>query len=529
MGQGEAVTEADVAPGRDDPNGGSRPRVVVIVTGRAPAVVAEPPALARSPLADTARIMPGATEDQPTTRIRQASASTRPRGPEDERLVAAVVPLDWSAEPGPLADFLGRSLLFRAARAAAHAGAPRLILVGRVPEHLRRRVYDEAYAGFMGKPVELVEGDPTEKDLGGRGRALVLDSRALHDPEAVQRLAQARGGRAVLLLGRWGDGLRVRTSEGRVVETGSGLENADGRVAGACSVPVETFVRLCGVGELAALENLGSSEELVAVVAPRTFSQQFASLEAFRRAQELFFDRIAGGGGGGLFDELFGSRLSRRLTMALLHSAVTPASVSVLAALVALLGAWLIAIRDGWGAVAGGGLLILSAVLDRVDGELARLRLDEDEAQRYLDFGLDHLTHMLAFLALAWTVHRNRELSDVGRLFPQLGQVLERYDLGPMVLGSVAAAGVIFLFLVLVWRGMPTSEPQPALTRLGDFMAASFGSRDYFYMLLIATAVAVAVPHAGVLGFFLVLTTALVHLVWLSLAMLTAISPRHEG
>lgn len=547
MGQGEAALTAE------DDVVTSRPRVVVIVNpasgngdapeppattspaaaltdgGLAAAVVAAEPERPQPPTARVAR--PGADldEEQPTTRIRTRSP-LRPRGPEDERLVAAVVPLDWVGQPGPLSDFLGQSLLFRAARAAATAGAPRLILVGRIPEHLRRRVYDEAYAGFLGKPVELTEGDPTPRDLGSRGRVLVLDCRALHDPDAVKRLAEARGPRAVLLLGRYGEGLRVRTQEGRVVETGAMLENADGRIAGACSVPVETYLSLCGVGELAALENLGNTEELVAVVAPRTFSQQFGSVEVYQRAQQLFFDRIASGGGKGLFDELLGSRLSRRLTLGLLHTAVTPANVSVVAALVALVGAALVAMRDGWGAVIGGLFLILSAVLDRVDGELARLRLDEDASSRYLDFGLDHLTHMLAFLALAWSVERNHVLDrDVARVLPTLVEQLRQWDVyGAIILGCIASAGVLLLGMVMIWRGPPTQEPQPALTSLGDFLASSFGSRDYFYLLLGATAVSLFLPHAGVMGFFLLLTTALVHVVWLSLLFLTAVSPRRD-
>lgn len=550
MGQGEALTAADVESDRDR----ARPRVVVIVDPRRSALPSEEPAESspalESPAMDAPAAIPAAAspsrktgpqpatsrvgrpgvqeEEQPTTRF-PSRAPSRPRGPEDERLVAAVVPLDWGGQPGPLSDFLGQSLLFRAARAAATAGAPRLILVGRIPDHLKRRVYDEAYAGFLGKPVELMEVDPTPRDLGTRGRVLVLDCRALHDPDAVKRLAEARGPRAVLLLGRYGEGLRVRTQEGRVVETGAMLENADGRIAGACSVPVETYLSLCGVGELAALENLGATEELVAVVAPRTFSQQFGSVETYQRAQALFFDRIASGGGKGLFDELFGSRLSRRLTLALLHTTVTPASVSVWAALLALVGAALVAVRDGWGAIAGGVFLILSAVLDRVDGELARLRLDEDAGSRYLDFGLDHLTHMLAFLALAWSVERNRELDDVARTLPVLVEQLRQWNVyGAIILGCIASAGVLLLGLVLIWRGPPSQEPQPALTSLGDFLASSFGSRDYFYLLLAATGVGLALPHVGVMGFFLLLTTALVHVVWVSLLLLTAIAPRRD-
>jgi hypothetical protein len=100
-----------------------------------------------------------------------------------------------------------------------------------------------------------------------------------------------------------------------------------------------------------------------------------------------------------------------------------------------------------------------------------------------------------------------------------------------VVLGCVASAGVLLLGLVLVWRGPGGAEPRPALARLGDFLAASFGSRDYFYLLLLATVVSASlprVPHVPVMGMFLIATTALAQVVWVGLTVLTALSPRTE-
>ena len=182
-------------------------------------------------------------EDMPTVKLRKEPARTWTA--EDDVLVAAVLPLDVRAEPGPLSSFLGRSLLYRAAHAAAAADAPRLIVLGHFGDQ-RAQLEAEAQAGFGG-PVELREGDVD--GLGERGRVLVLDGGALHDPTSVRRLGRVRGAKTSLLLGSYGDGLCVRTNEGRITEMGRGMDEPDGVVAGACSAPLEHYEVLAGVGE----------------------------------------------------------------------------------------------------------------------------------------------------------------------------------------------------------------------------------------------------------------------------------------
>ncbi|MCA8922747.1 MAG: CDP-alcohol phosphatidyltransferase family protein [Planctomycetes bacterium] len=528
----------DQAVTANKPDSKGRPRVVVVVAARetAAAGAAERPATPAAGVEtrryDTPQDM---GLDQPTTRIVKRRMA---RTAADEQLVAAVLPFDLAAVPSPLEDFLGKSLLYRAAYAAAEAGAPRLLIVGQVPQAQQAQVFDEAQRGFQagsgdaaGKStVELLASDPTEGELGERGRVLVLDPSALHDPESVVRLAQTRGHQTNFAVGRCGDGLMVRTREGRIVEIGPRVENADGRLVGACSVPVESFGDLFKTAERAALERLGTAEELVGILYPRTFGQQFGTTETFVRAQDLFYDRLAAANSSeGVFDGLLARPVARVFTQRFLHSPrVTPALISVVAGILALIGAFCLANTNaiprfpGLLGIVAGLFLIGSAVLDRVDGELARLRLDEDRNARYLDFGLDHLTHMLVLVALTWVADRQGDFRK-GPLRDLMN------DPPPAVtIGSFAVTGVIILALVLIWRGAPRPGPQPFLTRLGDLLAGSYGSRDFFYLFLIVAVAHVILPSAGFYGVFLLLSMALVNALWLVLLIMTVLSPRAQ-
>ncbi|MCO5164915.1 MAG: hypothetical protein M9894_00910 [Planctomycetes bacterium] len=547
------LSQVEVGGGGEAGTPEGRPKVVVIVAPRegAPAAAAAGPAVAEPSPFDRAGdeptdvsaprpVLPPAEAERPTERIRKAPP--RPRTPADDRIVAAVVTVDLHAAPGPLTDLFGRSLLFRAARAALAAGAPRLILLGQVPDARHRELYEEAYNGFGCGPVEVRSGDPGLADFGP-GRVLILDGAALHDPDAVRRLTSVTGPAAALLLTRDGDGVRVRTEDGRVREVGVDPSSADGITAGAASVPVEHFERITQVGERAALEELCALDQLVGVTARRSYARQLHSGQALEQARARAYEPIASGGGtSGLFEDVIGRPVSRAITALILRRAfVTPSLVSVVAGILALVGAFLIVFSGelphahaGLAMVLAGLFLVGSAILDRTDGELARLRMEEDEASRSLDFGLDHVAHMVVFAALAWAVDPPdlpRRATAWGRFLDAapawLLDPLRRWELDdPMRVGVVAVFGVLVLMAVLLWRGAPRADSS-GLRRVADGLASAFNSRDYFY-LLTAAALFNLVPLLalkGLMAWFLVATAALVHLTWLAILVLSLASP----
>jgi hypothetical protein len=269
-------------------------------------------------------------------------------------------------------------------------------------------------------------------------------------------------------------------------------------------------------------------------VASETYGRQFGSQDRLEKAEGECFNALAASGNEGLFEDLIGRPVSKLITLKLLTSSVSPSAISVVAGILAMLAAGLLAMGHAGAAVGAAFLAIVSAILDRADGELARLRLDEDQDQRSLDFGLDHFTHAILFLGLAYGVEH--PASGVGgwpetlsRLPQGLRGLLEQYSVSALTLGLFAAGGVLLLLAILLWRGLP-SPHSSGLRRLGDAIATSFGSRDYFYLLLLA-AIFNAVPGLsvhGVLGFFLLLTTVLVYASFALLLLTSIVAPRPQ-
>lgn len=465
-------------------------------------------------------------EDQPTERIR---LQKRKRTPEDDRLAAAVVQISLDAEPSPLTDFLGRTLLYRAARAAAEAGAPRLVLVGRNLDKADQiQLETEARGGFNGT-VEIVDHDLDPKTFG-RGRILLLDGSALHEPEPVRRVAQVKGEKTALLLGQYGDGLRVRTEEGLVAEVGREISPYDGHLVGACSVPGDEFEAVTQVGMASALDRLSREELLIGQVATETYARQFRDGTRIESAQRECYEDLADSGNNGVFDDLFGRPVARILTLGLLHQrAITPNILSRVAGLLGLAGAALLAQGHALLAFLAGLFLIVSAILDRTDGELARLRCDD--SSRHEDFYLDHMTHALVMLGLAWGVQNpvpgvggwDQTLNNLAAF----GDGLLKNGVSALMVGFVAVAGVLILLGVLLMRG-PPKRRATGMRKMGDMLAGSFGSRDYFYALLVVSLMNLAVPGVGIMGLLLLASTIVIHAFWIVLLGLHILTPKRD-
>lgn len=470
--------------------------------------------------------------DQPTERFK--GQMKRPRSEADDALAAAVIQLDLRADPDPLGLFLGRSLLERAARAVEQAGAPRLILVcpqlAELPER-REAVVGAAQRGFRGV-VEVHEDDIPESSFE-RGRLLLLDGGALQDPRALASLARISGDRVGLLLSDHGDGLKARTDQGAIVEFGSDLQPNDGALAGALSCPVEDFQLMSQLGMRAALDRLSREERLIGRVVTETFARQFRDSGRAEQAERYCYPALAGGEGDGLFDQWFGRPIARFVTLRLLtKEAISPAFVSGVAAVVGAGGGVLLALASPLLNALAGVLLVISAVLDRSDGELARLRLD-DRPRRF-DFLLDHAILTFVLAAMAWGLDlRPDQLSPSGwdqtlQLLPQF--VRDALTIGGQrvsatLVGVGGVAGVIALLAVSSWRGPPRGDAR-GLERFGDMLASSFGSRDYAYLVLIGGALSAALSGVGVMGLVLLGCSMLVFGFFGLLLLTQLIAPR---
>lgn len=181
----------------------------------------------------------------------------------------------------------------------------------------------------------------------------------------------------------------------------------------------------------------------------------------------------------GAVDRVLNRHLSRPLSLALIPFAVTPNQITVLALLLALVGAGCIALPGVAGPVFGALLLQLTAILDCVDGEIARAKVLETEFGEWLDITADTLIHVATFLGIA--VHA----------WPQLGAGTA------WLLGGLFTVGGLASFVVVTraektearWLASPAWE-----SRLLAGLLATLTTRDTSVLVLAAAATGLMTP-----------------------------------
>lgn len=112
----------------------------------------------------------------------------------------------------------------------------------------------------------------------------------------------------------------------------------------------------------------------------------------------------------------FMRRVSTRLSVPLARWGVHPNAATVTAALVAASACLLFAMGSDAALAAGACLWLASAVLDQVDGELARLQGKESEFGAWLDLTFDRLLDGLALACLAWPLVRGAHAPEASAL-----------------------------------------------------------------------------------------------------------------
>lgn len=191
----------------------------------------------------------------------------------------------------------------------------------------------------------------------------------------------------------------------------------------------------------------------------------------------------------GLVDKYFNRPVGRPLAKWLVGTPVTPNQVTLFATALGLLGAWWIS-RGSWGMTVAGGILFqFSAVIDCIDGDLARAGLRETRIGKWLDIGADQVVHIAVFLAVAKAV-LSGEFS---------------YEIPALILGGSAAAGALLSFAATLWVLLSRS-PASLAQRLVDSMA----NRDFSVLVLMLAMV-------GRLDLFLWMVGIGSHVFWLML------------
>jgi phosphatidylglycerophosphate synthase len=121
--------------------------------------------------------------------------------------------------------------------------------------------------------------------------------------------------------------------------------------------------------------------------------------------------------------------LSRPLTVALLHTPITPNQVSYIVALIGLAGCVLTALPSHACLIWGAALVFLSCVIDGCDGEIARMKLQYSPFGAWLDTIIDEVTQVSYFFAIGYHTYQHHPSTWLA---------------ASIVLGGVMYAGTIY-------------------------------------------------------------------------------------
>ena len=215
----------------------------------------------------------------------------------------------------------------------------------------------------------------------------------------------------------------------------------------------------------------------------------FVTGEASQRTKRRALLRSLANPADGFVDTWINRPISRQLTRILVGTGISPNAVTVLACLIGLTGAGAIASREFTLGIVGALVFQLSAAVDCVDGEIARLTHRSSPFGARLDIALDNIAHLALFTAMAWAS------------VPLLGAP------GAAAAGAAAATGGLVAFL-LVYH-LTFRRPRRDDSRLKRILAR-FTNRDFSLAVI-------GVAAVGRWDVLLILIAAGSNLFWLFL------------
>ena len=166
-------------------------------------------------------------------------------------------------------------------------------------------------------------------------------------------------------------------------------------------------------------------------------------------------------------DRNFNRPLGRLASRLLIQTPISPNAVSVAATGVGILAAASFARGESHLMIFGAVLLQVSAAIDCVDGDLARMLHKESRTGKWLDLGGDHLVHLCLLAGIGMGLYRIHA------------------DTGPWLwLSIIAALGVVISFLTR----LKIEQTENRCTTARAWIAKT-ANRDYSALLLVLTVV----------------------------------------
>lgn len=173
----------------------------------------------------------------------------------------------------------------------------------------------------------------------------------------------------------------------------------------------------------------------------------------------------------GTVDVYFNRPLGRIITIPLARIGINPNFVSILSIIMGLATAYLILYGKYVESIVGVLFLQIAAILDCMDGDLARLQHKESKLGKWLDLTGDNVVHLAIFIALGFREYWLQK------------------SFTPVILGAMLAFGAIVSFLLVVYsqvslKPRSVGKQTKSLEKLLAFID-KMTSRDFTVLLLV--------------------------------------------
>ena len=201
---------------------------------------------------------------------------------------------------------------------------------------------------------------------------------------------------------------RVEVSRGQITAIGKGLANWNAGDTGLfyCSSRLfEGLARAHERGEFSLTDGIRECVAQGGVRAIDVTGERWLDVdhpEAFQEAVHQIDAAMTKGGADGFISQHINRPLSRRLSVALSKTPLTPNHITLISFFMGLLGAIGLARTDPWFWVAGGILIQMASIVDGCDGEIARIKLLQGPQGAWLDTVLDRYSDIAVGLAVTF-------------------------------------------------------------------------------------------------------------------------------
>lgn len=317
----------------------------------------------------------------------------------------------------------GSPLVRRTAIAARRAGAREVIVVADdYAEEIARHLE------FDSVPLRLASQQELRSQGLGRGeRILVLLDNRLYDYRLLQALAEVEPGNARAVV--------ACDSRAQGQDVGAGIYEHE--LVEELSAAGESEAALAGLNR-----RLAAAGQALAVEAGDAFWQVIARREDIAAGEDKLLSYIWKPTDG--IHARFNKRLAIPLIKLLLRTPATPNMVSVFSIFVSLSAGLCFAAGSYLYVLCGAALSYLSAILDHIDGSLARVSLKESAFGCWLDTICDHIYYLAIGAGIAAGLFRESRN--------------EIY----LIMGGLMLIGTVLSFIVLGYQRKKFSGANPS-------------------------------------------------------------------